>query len=857
MENNNKYKRGSEWRKWDLHVHTASSYDYAYNANDTDNVLAQALINNEFAAVAITDHFIIDKTRIENLRNLASNIVFFPGVELRTDKGDTNIHIILIFSDTMNLDILVEDFNVFKRNKAKNPDDNSKIYWDFNDIIEFAQNHEALISIHAGNKTSGVDDKISNSLEHNQAVKQEFADNIHIFEMGKVQDLNDYRSKVFPTIGTKPMIICSDNHDARSFTLKTNCWIKADPTFEGLKQIIYEPDERVRIQELNPNDKKGYQVIDKVVLEEDTFWRNEILLNPNLNAIIGGRSTGKSTLLQTIAKKINNNIKLDNEIEKFIVSRLDGIDIYWQDGQENLSREIEFFKQNHMYNIANDDKQLSDLVKDIINHKENTALNNFDHFCNQNKNNISNQVNQLFTIQAEVKSKTKELKEKGDKKGVETEIGQISNKIKIINATNQMTEEETISYNAFQQELTQKESDISAIEKDIELINNLKNIGIIQDDVVYKFGLLSDSSKTNITELFNNLKVETNNKWQLLLDNQILLLTSKKGEIEKRISEIKLDLIFRKGIDCLQNNKELKDYNGKLEDERKKLNLIIEIEKQKKVLQEQVAGLMQEIIKNHKLYFSKSQEIVTNVQYEFEGVSIKSTMSCKNDELKSFLEGKHNLRGYDRQGYCKEVSDNYENNIEETVKKYISDALVGNIEYKGWNDTTNVVNAFLSTNWFDIKYDLNYQEDSFVNMSPGKKAFVVLKLLLEFSDKKCPILIDQPEDSLDNRAIYNELVDYIKKKKKERQIILVTHNSNVVVGADAELVIVANQHGNGTENTDSYKFEYTSGSLENTKQKDTTNKTILTSQGIREHVCEILEGGKDAFEKREQKYGFK
>jgi predicted ATPase len=80
-------------------------------------------------------------------------------------------------------------------------------------------------------------------------------------------------------------------------------------------------------------------------------------------------------------------------------------------------------------------------------------------------------------------------------------------------------------------------------------------------------------------------------------------------------------------------------------------------------------------------------------------------------------------------------------------------------------------------------------------MSDGKKAFVILKLLLEFSDKECPILIDQPEDSLDNRAIYNELVAYLKQKKKKRQIILVTHNANIVVNADAEEVVVANQHG--------------------------------------------------------------
>ena len=140
-------------------------------------------------------------------------------------------------------------------------------------------------------------------------------------------------------------------------------------------------------------------------------------------------------------------------------------------------------------------------------------------------------------------------------------------------------------------------------------------------------------------------------------------------------------------------------------------------------------------------------------------------------------------------------------------------------------------------------------------MSQGKQAFVILKLLLEFSKKECPILIDQPEDSLDNRAIYNELVKYLIAKKKERQIILVTHNSNVVVNADAEQIIVANQYGEKNLNADGYKFQYVSGGLEFTKEKDKDVEFTLFAQGIREHVCEVLEGGNEAFKKREQKYG--
>ncbi|GAB1257842.1 hypothetical protein NBRC116494_23440 [Aurantivibrio plasticivorans] len=99
-----------------------------------------------------------------------------------------------------------------------------------------------------------------------------------------------------------------------------------------------------------------------------------------------------------------------------------------------------------------------------------------------------------------------------------------------------------------------------------------------------------------------------------------------------------------------------------------------------------------------------------------------------------------------------------------------------------------------------------------------------------------------------------DLVKYLEKKKIKRQIILATHNPNIVVGADSELVIVANQHGTRSENRDDKKFAYKTGSLENSKPRDSSIPYILDSQGIREHVCDILEGGDIAFKLREKKY---
>lgn len=208
--------RGSEWRRWDLHLHTASSYDYEYKGDDADQILCDALHVNKIAAVAITDHFLVDADRIKHLRSIAPDIVFFPGVELRTDKGANNLHLIMIFSDQSDLDILSADFEAWKRDKAKSPDSDQTIYWTFEDAVNFGEKHNALLTIHAGKKTNGLDKEISNSLPYKEAMKADIAQAIHFFEVNRKKDEDDYRTYVFSAIEEKPIIICSDNHDPRN-----------------------------------------------------------------------------------------------------------------------------------------------------------------------------------------------------------------------------------------------------------------------------------------------------------------------------------------------------------------------------------------------------------------------------------------------------------------------------------------------------------------------------------------------------------------------------------------------------------------------------------------------------------------
>ena len=171
--------------------------------------------------------------------------------------------------------------------------------------------------------------------------------------------------------------------------------------------------------------------------------------------------------------------------------------------------------------------------------------------------------------------------------------------------------------------------------------------------------------------------------------------------------------------------------------------------------------------------------------------------------------------------------------------------------------TVEKVMRQLFDDWYNVHYVVKSGNDTVEEMSPGKKALVLLELLIGLEESKCPILIDQPEDDLDNRSIYYDLVQFIRNKKEERQIIIVTHNANIVLGADAEEVIIANQRGKDTDNAIA-RFEYRSGAIDNDEvPKDESGNAlpgILNKSGIQTQICDILEGGKTAFQLRQNKY---
>ncbi len=140
-----------------------------------------------------------------------------------------------------------------------------------------------------------------------------------------------------------------------------------------------------------------------------------------------------------------------------------------------------------------------------------------------------------------------------------------------------------------------------------------------------------------------------------------------------------------------------------------------------------------------------------------------------------------------------------------------------------------------ATDHVTVHYSVEYDGVDIRKLSPGTRGIVLLLLYLALDDAdERPLIIDQPEENLDPKSIYEELVGLFLKAKAKRQVIMVTHNANLVINTDADQIIVASV---GPHPADGLPpITYHSGGLEDA--------------GIRKLVCDILEGGEHAFQER-------
>jgi len=248
-----KYPEGSIWRKWDLHFHTPSSFDYEDNSV-TDQQIVDSLIAKGVRVVAITDHHVIDVQRIQNLQKLGKDkLTVLPGIEFRSDQGGDPIHYICIFPEDCDLSHVwttLQGSLGLTETAIRDKGGNDRIYVPLEDGAKETQKLGGVVSIHAGAKSNSIEG-ISNKEQFQQRIKLDITNKwVDLMEIGQLKDIDAHLNTIFPLTGLdKPLIICSDNHKISSYSTKATLWFRADPTFRGLLMVLREPRGRVFIGE--------------------------------------------------------------------------------------------------------------------------------------------------------------------------------------------------------------------------------------------------------------------------------------------------------------------------------------------------------------------------------------------------------------------------------------------------------------------------------------------------------------------------------------------------------------------------------------------------------------------------------
>lgn len=921
------FERGSEWRRWDLHIHTPDTkkndrfegntidekWDKFYDSINTYIADGDDPQKN-IAVIAITDYLSIDnyKKVIADNRLPESIHLVLPNVEMRVQPiaNDTPINIHFIFNPEIMDEIESRFFSklsfsygdtsfsashseLIRLGKAIDPSlDDYKAYC--KGIEQFVPSFETIVKVFAADYqlrentvvlvSNSSNDGVSGACNHSDYFTNEngdsqlkaFRQSIYKFVDGifssTPSDINYFLGKkescpeemVVRECGAlKPCVHGCDAHDNSKIfepDLQRYCWIKADPTFNGLKQIVYEPEERVRISETIPDYKQAYYTIDYIEFQDTDFQTAPVLFNENLTCIIGGKSTGKSILLHNLASFIDSYQVTEKEnVSKTSTKDVANAQVVWSDGKSDEDRKIIYIPQTYLNRLSDEKEsttEIDTIIEDVILIDENIKKANRDMFdlIKNYKNVVQQTILEMMANHNEIIVVNNSKKELGNKQGIENEITVLSKKKEEISKALTISEDDLKSYEIALENIKDLKRKISIFEEEINVISDIKSV-------------VSNSSDEHnfcdyTNELFNDAINNTISAADLYWESEKTTILEKLSKI---VEELKLSLKENQETevslkDKVSENKSIKDLSERIQGEKEKLDKYNDYDKKEKELIEKEDSLIADLC-GSKDIFKKLQSDYANLVNQNASLTggdleFSVIVPLRRDAFVEKLGSIFNNRIRTYSDIINPDEMNEENYTTEWLKQVTKCILNNTLQLKGGYNAEMAFREIFD-NWYGVKYSLKMDNDNIDVMSPGKKALVLLKLLIDLAESKCPILIDQPEDDLDNRSIFEDLIPFIREKKKDRQIIIVTHNANVVLGADAEEIIIANQAGRNVPNKQ-YRFEYRSGAIENNtpvfKEDGNVEDGILNSRGIQQHICDILEGGEKAFELRKKKY---
>lgn len=854
-----------------------------FEENSYNQKIIETCKAENIQVVGLAEHGDVNST--ENLRQLlqTNGITVFPGFELSSVE---KIHIICLFPPDKDSTWLNQKLGSLQGSALKpgaTTDKSSLTYLEIAEkVIEdggityAAHVHEdnGLLVVNDG--SGGHPDIWKNEkLVLTAQINKEKVDDLDIKykQIIKNQDPNYKRIRKVAVIHAKDV--------EKPETLKdpfASCYIKMDrPSIEGLRQSFLDGESRIRLfSELK--EEKHSKILKLKILSNFFAEELHIDFNDNLNALIGGRGTGKSTLLEAIrygldipyqsseAKKRAEEILRTNFANGKIVlivysSRYNKIFIiernYGQpqtvkneDGSlsflsvKDILPEIKMFGQNEIFEFAEKPENHVKLIEQ---------------FLPELKDNIPAIQKQLRENRLKLVQTKERLEELDAKINRENQLKERLNNLKALGLDKKFEEqniynkEEAIikrsdsEFQEIQSLIEELERNISAVDlhylsaealKDYINAEKLTSLKPVWENFLTELqkaiSIIKTAEKTfvtqseNIKQQWQNAKEQFEADFQKLI-NQLPDSGGRKGsDIAREFSQISRELSSMQGLTVQRENYQ-KLYDELLK-KRKELITVLNseidhrydviFEKVKSLNKNALAGKMQLEVKKW-----GNREPLKDFLLKIEGFGEKKIQWVNeqpdNFNIWQFVEDIQELDESD-------LKDKYQltSGIASTVKT-LPDEKIWELEEIALTETVTIK--------LNIGTAENPTYKEITDLSSGQKCTAILNLLL--LNNSDPLIIDQPEDNLDNAFIAENIVSELRRQKEARQFIFSTHNANIPVFGDAEWIGVME-----IENGESVLKDENIGSIDN--------------ENLRPKIENILEGGKYAFETRRLKYNY-
>ncbi|TPH90000.1 ATPase [Helicobacter pylori] len=861
---NKDHSKGSSWHKWDLHAHTPYTHlNKAYKCSEEEFI--QKLCDSKIDCIGLTNYFKFNEKEFELKEKIEKKgIKVFYNLEVRLSyKNNKNefLDFHIIFSDEIlsdNIKRFLSDMKATidgpdKRLADLEKNDFNKAVVKFDQLLECLEEESLNLR---GKYLLGFLSRGHGSIEceflekggRNEAIYKEVINKSHFLIHSSNNQENLKKDRESWLEYNKPLLQSSDAHKEDSIGKKYT-WIKAEKTFEGLKQIIYEPETRVSIDKNKPEDP--LYKIDRVELRFDrevkitnekgdtpfcyAGFNETLFFSPNFTCVIGGRGSGKSTLLQLIASAIKNksfvkglnhetiqNIKIQPDIDL-----VDSVEYLAQNEVEEFATNVSKFTEAIFNRI---DSKLSGNLKEL--EKQITkGIEKFDDQIAywQEKSKLEERLKESEKIRKKSQSivdayTDKDYLDKRDKlqakrkalidleqskEGFLTFIKELK---RVVNFESKENMEEKNSYDKVYNQLKQD------ICKELEQIDiNIKNGCFKSED-----------------EKIRTLKTERE-----VLSQEIGEFLKEKGVSDENIGDIRNAndrlVNIKKNIDDLKH--EIKENANKIENFSYE-DMDKNIEEFKDQINEELSKInsaLEEISKNHKevrpitIEYRLNEDIFEEVFEDFDKLVDKGFNTQRHQsKIKEYLKEIElkNVTGMQHAEFIEKLDSRIENKkaaFYETMK----DIFDREIHFQIYRIL--ILKHLRNVKKYKI-FKVRYDKRALNETSFGQKCTAVLVALLSLGNN--PIIIDEPEAHLDSALIANYLVALIKEQKQKRQIIFATHNANFVLNADAELII----------------------QLKNENNKIVVRSFMIESDAYKEDLLK-LEGGEKAFKDRERKYG--